>query len=59
LAGHVARIGKKRNAYKISIGRLEKNKPFRKPTSRLEENIEMDHKEVRWGVLTGSSDRLL
>jgi hypothetical protein len=42
-AGHVARIGKKRNAYRILVGKPEGNRPFGKTRHRWQE---MDLKET-------------
>jgi hypothetical protein len=35
-AGHVARIGKKRNAYRILVGKPEENRPLGRPRRRRE-----------------------
>jgi hypothetical protein len=47
-AVHVARIGKKRNAYRILVGMLERKIPLGKPRRRWVDNIEMDLREIRW-----------
>jgi hypothetical protein len=39
---HVARIGEKRNAYRILVGKPEGKRPLRTPTRRWEDNIKMD-----------------
>jgi hypothetical protein len=50
-AGHVARMGEKRNAYKILIGKLEGKRPRRRPRRRWEDNIKLDLREIGvWGV---------
>jgi hypothetical protein len=41
LAGHVARMGEKRNAYKLLVG-----KSLGRPRCRCVDNIRMDHGEV-------------
>jgi hypothetical protein len=41
-AGHVARIGKTRNAYRISVGKPEGKKPLVRPRHRRVGNIKMD-----------------
>jgi hypothetical protein len=41
-AGHVARIGGKRGAYRILVGRPEGRRPLGRPTLRWEDNIKMD-----------------
>jgi hypothetical protein len=38
-AGHVARMGEKRNAYRILLGKPEGKSPLGKPRRRLVENI--------------------
>jgi hypothetical protein len=38
-AGHVARIGEKRNAYKILVGKPEGRRPLRTPRCRWVGNI--------------------
>jgi hypothetical protein len=47
-AGHVARMGEKRGAYTILVGRPEGRRPLGRPRRRLEDNIKMDLEEVRW-----------
>jgi hypothetical protein len=41
-AGHVARIGENRNAYRILEGKLEGKRPLGRPRRRWEDNIRMD-----------------
>jgi hypothetical protein len=48
-AGHVARIGQKRGAYRILVGRPEGRRPLGRPRRRWEDNIKM-HLEVGWGM---------
>jgi hypothetical protein len=48
-AGHVARMGEKRIAYRILVGRPEGRRPLWRPRHRWEDNIEMDLQEVGWG----------
>ncbi|KAJ4434049.1 hypothetical protein ANN_16368 [Periplaneta americana] len=45
-AGHVARIGESRNAYRVLVGRSEGKRPLGRPRRRWEENIKMDLREV-------------
>ncbi|KAJ4439479.1 hypothetical protein ANN_07603 [Periplaneta americana] len=45
-AGHVARLGESRNAYRVLVGRPEGKRPLGKPRRRWEDNIKMDLKEV-------------
>jgi hypothetical protein len=49
LAGHVARIWKKRNAYKLLVGKPEGRRPLGRPKRRWFDNIRMDLAEVGWG----------
>jgi len=41
-AGHVGRIGEKRNAYNILVGKPKAKRPAGKPSRRSEDNIRMD-----------------
>jgi hypothetical protein len=41
--------GEKRNAFKVSVGKLEVNRPQRRPRCRWDDNIKMDLREVGWG----------
>ncbi|KAJ4434116.1 hypothetical protein ANN_16436, partial [Periplaneta americana] len=45
-AGHVARMGESRNAYRVLVGRSEGKRPFGRPRRRWEDNIKMDLREV-------------
>jgi hypothetical protein len=47
-AGHVARMGKKRNAYRLLVGKPEGKIPLRRPRRRWVD-IRMDLGEVEWG----------
>jgi hypothetical protein len=49
LAGHVARMGEKRNAYRFSVGKPEGRRPLGRPRCRWVDNIRMDLVEVGWG----------
>jgi hypothetical protein len=49
LAGHVARMGEKRNAYRILVGTPERKRPIGRPRRRWEDNIRMDLREIGWG----------
>jgi hypothetical protein len=48
-AGHVARMGEGRSAYRILVRRPEGRRPFGRPSSKWEDNIRMDLQEVAWG----------
>jgi hypothetical protein len=41
-AGHVARMGKRRGAYRALVGKPEGRKPPGRPRRRWEDNIKMD-----------------
>ncbi|KAJ4448615.1 hypothetical protein ANN_00005 [Periplaneta americana] len=45
-AGHVARMGESRNAYRVLVGRPEGKRPLGRPRPRWEDNIKMDLREV-------------
>jgi hypothetical protein len=46
---HVARMGEKRNAYKLLVGKPEGKRPLGRPKRRWVYNIRMDLVEVEWG----------
>jgi hypothetical protein len=48
LAGHVARLGEKRNAYRILVGNPEGKKPLGRPRLRCVGNIKQDLREIKW-----------
>jgi hypothetical protein len=52
-AGHVARMGEGRGAYRILVGRLEGRRPLGRPRRRWENNIKMDLQEVGWLAWSG------
>jgi hypothetical protein len=47
-AGHLARMGEKRNAYRLLVGKPEGKRPLGRPRRRWVYNIRMDLREVRW-----------
>jgi hypothetical protein len=47
-AGHVARMGEKRNSYKILVGKSEGKRLLGRPRRRWVDNIKMYLKEIRW-----------
>jgi hypothetical protein len=49
-AGHAARMGEKRGAYRILMGRPEGRQPLGRPRRRWKDNIKMDLQEVGWGM---------
>jgi hypothetical protein len=48
-AGHVARMGEKRNAYRLLVGTPEGKRPLGRPRRRWVDNIRMDLGEVVCG----------
>jgi hypothetical protein len=53
-AGHVARMGEERGAYRMLVGRTERRRPLGRPRRRWEDDIKMDLQEVGWrGAWTG------
>ncbi|KAJ4428654.1 hypothetical protein ANN_25647 [Periplaneta americana] len=46
-AGHVARMGESRNAYRVLVGRPEGKRPLGRPRRRWEDNIKMDLREFK------------
>jgi PAS domain-containing protein len=48
-AGHVARMGEKRNAYRLLVGKPEGKRQLGRPRCRWVDNIRVDLREVRWG----------
>jgi hypothetical protein len=46
--GHVARMGKKRNTYRLLVGKPEGRRPLERPTQRWLDNIKMDFGETEW-----------
>jgi hypothetical protein len=47
-AGHVARMGEKRNAYRLLVGTPEGKRPLGRPRRRWMDNIKMDLLEIGW-----------
>ncbi|KAJ4441770.1 hypothetical protein ANN_11628 [Periplaneta americana] len=45
-AGHIARMGESRNAYRVLVGRPEEKIPLERPRRRWEDNIKLDLKEM-------------
>jgi hypothetical protein len=48
-AGHVARMGAKRNAYRILVGEIEGKKLLAKPRRRGEKNVKKDFRDIGSG----------
>jgi hypothetical protein len=53
-AGLVARMGEKRNAYRLLMGKPERTKPLGRPRRKWVDNIRMDLGEVGWSVVDWS-----
>ena len=49
-AGHLARMGERRGAYRGLVGKPEGKRPRGRPRRRWEDNIKMDLQEVGCGV---------
>jgi hypothetical protein len=47
--GHVTRMGEKRNAYRLLVGKSEGKRPLGRPRRRWVDNIRMVFGEVGWG----------
>jgi hypothetical protein len=52
-AGHMARMGERRVAYRVLVERSEGRRPLGRPRRRWENNIKIDLQEVGWGAWTG------
>ena len=50
-AGHVARMGEERGAYRVLVGKLEGKRPLGRPRRRWVDNIRMDIREVGCGYV--------
>jgi hypothetical protein len=48
MAVHVARLGEKRNAYRILVGKPEEKRPLGRPRRRWADNIKMDLRGMEW-----------
>jgi hypothetical protein len=49
--GHVARMGEKRNVYRLFVGNPEGKRPLRRPRCRWIDNIIMDILEIKLSVV--------
>jgi hypothetical protein len=45
-AGHVVRVGTRRNAYRILLGKPEGKRPLGRPRRRLVNSVKMDLREI-------------
>jgi hypothetical protein len=48
-AGHISRMGARRGAYRVLVGKPERRRQLGRPRRRWEDNIKMDLQEVGWG----------
>ena len=48
-AGHVARMGEKKDAHRVLVGKPEGKRPLGRTRRRWEDNIKMDLQEVGCG----------
>jgi hypothetical protein len=46
MAGHVARIGKKRGVYRVLVGKPEEKRPLGRPRPRWDGNKKMDFRKL-------------
>jgi len=49
--GHAARMGKRRGAYRVLVGKPEGKRPLGRPRNRWEDHIKIDLQEVGCGVM--------
>jgi hypothetical protein len=47
-AGYVARMGEKRNPYRILVGKPEGKRPLGRPRRRWVDNIKIDLRDIGW-----------
>jgi hypothetical protein len=47
-AGHIARMGEKRNRYRILMGNPEGKRPLGRPRHRLVDGVKMNFREIGW-----------
>jgi hypothetical protein len=50
-AEHVARMGEKRNVYRILVGKAEGKRPLGRPRRRWVDNVGMDLGEIGWDAV--------
>ena len=50
-AGHVARMGEERGAFRVLVGKLEGRRPLGRPRRRWVDNIRVDLQEVGCGYV--------
>jgi hypothetical protein len=47
--GHVARLGEKRNAYRILVGKPEEKRPLGRSRRRWVDKMKIDLRKIGWG----------
>jgi hypothetical protein len=52
-AGQIARMGEKRNAYGILVGKPKGKRPLERPQRMRADNIKMDLREIGWDDMFG------
>ena len=50
-AGHVARMGEEKGAYRVLLGKPEGRRPLGRPRRRWVDNIRLDLQEMRCGYM--------
>ena len=50
-AGHIARMGERRDVYRVLVGKPEVKRPLGRPRRRWEDNIKMDLQEEGCGSM--------
>jgi hypothetical protein len=50
-AGHVARMGERRNAYRTLVGKPEGRRPLGRPRRRWVNNIKIDLRYIGWNSM--------
>jgi hypothetical protein len=53
--GHVARMGKRRGAYRILVGKPEGRRPLGRARRNVEDNIKMNLRGTEWGHVLNRS----
>jgi hypothetical protein len=49
-AGHVARMGERRGAYRVLVGKSGRIRPLKRPMRRRKNNIKIELREAGWGM---------
>jgi hypothetical protein len=56
-AGHVARMGEGRNAYRVLVGKPEGKRRLERPRRSWEDGIKMDLRKIGWGLRAQGRDQ--